>query len=111
MSGDLAPVLAEIGAEMAARTDRGRVADYIPELATVDPAQFALSVATADGRLYSTGDAGVAFSVQSVSKVFALALALGRLGDGDPEMMDHVLDTMKCRVNPKGFAAKRGYKL
>ena len=81
MSGDLAPVLAEIGAEMAARTDRGRVADYIPELATVDPAQFALSVATADGRLYSTGDAGVAFSVQSVSKVFALALALGRLGD------------------------------
>lgn len=81
MSRDLAPVLAEIGAEMAARTDRGRVADYIPELATVDPAHFALSVATADGRLYSTGHAGVAFSVQSVSKVFALALALGRLGD------------------------------
>ena len=81
MSGDLAPVLAEIGAEMAARPDRGRVADYIPELATVDPAHFALSVATAEGGLYSTGDAGVAFSVQSVSKVFALALALGRLGD------------------------------
>lgn len=81
MSRNLTPVLAEIGAEMAARTDRGRVADYIPELATVDPAHFALSVATPEGGLYSTGDAGVAFSVQSVSKVFALALALGRLGD------------------------------
>ena len=81
MTDDLATVLEEIRAEMALRTERGKVADYIPELAGVDPAHFALSVATADGRLLSVGDADVAFSIQSVSKVFALALALGRLGD------------------------------
>lgn len=81
MTADLQTVLEEIGAEMAARTDRGQVADYIPELAGVDPDQFALSVATADGRLLSVGDAATPFSIQSVSKPFALALALGRLGD------------------------------
>lgn len=78
---DTAAVLAEIHAELSAREDRGRVADYIPELARVDPAQFALSVVLADGSQHSVGDARVPFSIQSISKVFTLAIALGRLGD------------------------------
>ncbi len=77
----LRPLLDRIGADMAAAEDRGRVADYIPELARVDPAQFALSVAFPDGRVVSTGAAQTRFSIQSISKVFTLALALGRLGD------------------------------
>ncbi|MCV2864790.1 glutaminase [Defluviimonas sp. WL0075] len=77
----LAEVLAEIGARAAAEADRGRVADYIPELAAIDPSQFGLSVVLADGSQHSVGDAEVPFSIQSVSKVFALAIALGRLGD------------------------------
>ncbi|MAY73107.1 MAG: glutaminase [Halomonas sp.] len=60
----------------------GQVAGYIPELACVDPRQFAISVCTVDGQEFHAGDAGKAFSIQSVSKVFTLALALGRHGDG-----------------------------
>lgn len=81
MTADLPGVLEDIRAEMAARTDRGRVADYIPELAAVDPGHFAISVALADGSQHSAGDADTPFSIQSVSKVFALAIALGRQGD------------------------------
>ncbi len=79
---DLPAILAEIGAEMAAATDRGKVATYIPELAGVDPGQFGIAVALPDGQVLTAGDAGVPFSIQSVSKVFTLAIALGRLGDG-----------------------------
>lgn len=78
---DLQALLDEIAAEMADRTDRGAVASYIPELACIDPGQFGIAVSCADGRTYMAGDATTPFSIQSVSKVFALALALGRVGD------------------------------
>ena len=78
---ELQAILDRIGAEMAAAPDRGRVPDYIPELAHVSDRHFAMAVATADGQCLTTGDAETAFSVQSVSKVFTLAIALGRLGD------------------------------
>ncbi len=78
---DIAAILKEIDAAMRLSPNRGRVADYIPELAAVDPGQFAMSIVLADGTQLSVGDAEVPFSIQSVSKVFALALALGRLGD------------------------------
>jgi len=82
MSGDLEQIMHRIAAEMAARTDRGRVADYIPELSAVDPAHFAIAVALPDGKVLSAGDADTPFSIQSISKVFTLAIALGRFGDG-----------------------------
>lgn len=81
MTEDLSTVLEEILATARASQDRGKVADYIPELARVDPSRFALSVVLADGSQHSVGDTDVAFSIQSVSKVFALAIALGRHGD------------------------------
>ncbi len=74
-------VLTDLEARMRAAPDRGKVADYIPELARVDPARFGISVCLADGRQLSMGDAEVPFSIQSVSKVFALAIALGRFGE------------------------------
>ncbi|WP_428529054.1 glutaminase [Roseibium sp.] len=61
--------------------DKGQVATYIPELAKIDPNQFGISIALTNGDVFSAGDAHVPFSIQSVSKVFALALALGRVGD------------------------------
>lgn len=79
---ELAATLARIAAEAGAATDRGAVADYIPELATVSPDQFGIAVALPDGTVHAAGDAEVPFSIQSVSKVFMLAIALGRLGDG-----------------------------
>ncbi len=57
------------------------MATYIPELAGVDPDHFGMAVALEDGLLLTAGDADTPFSIQSVSKVFALALALGRVGD------------------------------
>ena len=81
MTGALVQHLAEIAAEMAERSERGRVADYIPELAAVDPDQFGISACLADGAQLSAGDSATAFSIQSISKVFGLAIALGRLGD------------------------------
>lgn len=60
---------------------KGRVANYIPALAEVDPLKFGIAVALPDGQYHCAGDAEEAFSIQSVSKVFTLTLALERLGD------------------------------
>lgn len=78
---DLAAVVADIAACMAAAPDRGAVADYIPELAKVSAGHFGMAVITADGREFVAGDADTAFSIQSVSKVFALVEALCRHGE------------------------------
>jgi glutaminase len=78
---ELRRIVAEISAEMAEEEDRGAVADYIPQLAKVDPNQFALTIATADGAIVSAGEDDTAFSIQSLSKVFTLALALGHSGE------------------------------
>lgn len=78
---DLQAVVQEITDEMRAMPDRGEVATYIPELANVDPNQFALVVVDAQGNVAAGGDADVPFSIQSISKVFTLTLALGKFGD------------------------------
>jgi glutaminase len=78
---ELQAAVAEICAEMAAREDRGAVATYIPELARVDPQRFAMAVMAADGEEAFGGDADISFSIQSISKVFTLTLALGMVGD------------------------------
>lgn len=66
---------------MSAEEVRGRVADYIPELAKQDDRKFGMAIATIDGQTFSTGDAHEAFSIQSISKVFTLSMALGKIGD------------------------------
>ncbi|QRM33083.1 glutaminase [Microvirga sp. VF16] len=77
----LKAVLAEIVQEMAAQTDRGTVASYIPELARVPVQHFGIAVATADGQVVCAGDADTSFSIQSISKVFTLTVVLGQIGD------------------------------
>jgi glutaminase len=59
---------------------KGKNADYIPYLAQVDPNLFGISVVTTDGAVYSVGDIKYAFSIQSISKVYSLALAMEELG-------------------------------
>jgi len=59
----------------------GRVAQYIPALATVDASRFGMALATADGEVHGVGDWQHPFSIQSLSKVFSLALVLDRGGD------------------------------
>ncbi|MFM9936199.1 MAG: glutaminase [Novosphingobium sp.] len=78
----LAAIVGDIAEEMRGASQRGRVADYIPPLAAVSPDRFGIAVVLADGTEYFGGDAEEPFSIQSVSKVFSLTLALGRIGDG-----------------------------
>lgn len=58
----------------------GKNADYIPYLAHVDPKLFGIAVVTTDNKSYTLGDLTYAFSIQSISKVFTLALAMEELG-------------------------------
>lgn len=66
---------------MAERPERGKVASYIPELAKVDPKKFGIVVVSNSGEIVAGGDSDVPFSIQSISKVFTLTLALGKIGD------------------------------
>jgi glutaminase len=78
---DLQAILDGIHAELLPRLGEGKVADYIPELAKVDPRQFGMAIATVDGQVHRVGDAEAPFSIQSISKVFMLTLALGKVGE------------------------------
>jgi glutaminase len=78
---DLAAIIEEIAQEMRDAPDRGTPASYIPPLAGVDPAHFGIAVIEADGTEHVAGDGDLPFSIQSISKVFALTLALGAVGD------------------------------
>lgn len=78
---DLQAIVDDIYASMQPRLGEGKVADYIPQLAKVDPKQFGIAVTTIDGKTYTAGDAATPFSIQSISKVFMLTLALGKAGE------------------------------
>ncbi|WP_210687123.1 glutaminase A [Mycolicibacterium sp. GESEQ-9] len=58
----------------------GALASYIPELSTVDPESFGLSLSTSDGYVYESGDTAMEFTIQSISKPFTYALALELIG-------------------------------
>jgi glutaminase len=74
-------ILAEVHAEVVPHLGEGRVATYIPALAEADPLAFALSVVTLDGQHHGVGAVDTAFSIQSISKVFMLTLALEAEGN------------------------------
>lgn len=86
--------MADLAAAVAAALDaaaplrgQGRVASYIPALASVDPRKMGIAVAAADGSVMCAGDADEPFSIQSISKIFMLSLALGYHG---PSLWDRV---------------------
>ena len=58
----------------------GAVANYIPELAAVDPDSFGVAFATTDGFLYEVGDTATPFTIQSVSKAVIYGMALEEHG-------------------------------
>lgn len=70
--------------------DTGELNDSIPELARADRDALAVAIATPDGEIYRAGDCDVEFSLQSVSKTFAYALALEQRGI---EEVDTYVDT------------------
>ncbi len=76
----LQSIIDDIAAEVAPLVGQGKVADYIPALACVDPCQFGMAIYTKDGQIYQTGDAQTSFSIQSISKVLGLTLAIDHHG-------------------------------
>ena len=60
--------------------NEGKNADYIPALAQVDPKLYGIVAISTDGQMVSDGDVNHSFSIQSISKVFTLALAMNELG-------------------------------
>jgi len=78
---DYQAILDEIRDEVQPLLLQGHVANYIPRLASVPREKFGMAVVTLDGHLYQTGDAVESFSIQSISKVYTLTLALQSIGD------------------------------
>jgi len=62
------------------QNSRGRTAKYIPALADVDPSLFAICAMTPDGRTTAVGDVDHEFPIESISKVFTLALVIEERG-------------------------------
>ncbi len=74
-------VLKDIYRKVLSEESKGAVAQYIPELAEVDPDQFGVALLTVDNEEYGIGDWQKKFSIQSISKVLSLSLAYKVMGD------------------------------
>lgn len=74
-------ILESIRRDITPLEKEGKQADYIPALAAVNPDQWGICINTLKGEHYALGDWQVPFSLQSITKVFALAMALSLEGD------------------------------
>lgn len=74
-------ILEKIYEEIKPFSDEGKQADYIPALAQVDPDQFGICIHTVNDNVYSHMQAQTRFSIQSITKVFALAMGLSIKGE------------------------------
>lgn len=81
-------ILKEIQREVTPLLTKGKVADYIPQLATVSPDKFGIHLHFLDGQSYNIGDAEERFSIQSISKVLMLCMAVGKIGTKVYERVD-----------------------
>tara|TARA_B110000046_G_scaffold185402_1_gene226872 strand:- start:2010 stop:2927 length:918 start_codon:yes stop_codon:yes gene_type:complete len=68
-------IIEDIYRELKNVDDTGKVANYIPELATVSTDNFGVNITTTNKEDFGVGDFNTKFSIQSISKVFALTLA------------------------------------
>ncbi|MDX1512407.1 MAG: glutaminase [Gammaproteobacteria bacterium] len=78
---DYQDLIDQIREEVRGVLSDGRVADYIPKLGSIPRERFGMAVQTIDGDLFHTGDALERFSIQSISKVYTLTLALTFVGE------------------------------
>lgn len=76
----------------------GKNADYIKELAKVDPNIYGIAIVTTDGKIYTAGDLRSAVSIQSISKVFTMARVIEE--QGPRAIMDKIgVDATGMRFN------------
>ncbi len=95
VSAPFLAVLNELYSKYKSQTE-GTLANYIPELAKVNPELFSICIVTVDGQIHQVGDYQQQFTIQSISKVFAYGLALEDHG------RDYVLT--RVGVEPTGDA-------
>ncbi len=81
MNTNYQQILEEIFEETKSLRGRGKVADYIPALAEVNPDQYGIAIQTLGGEAFQVGDVNVPFSIQSISKVFVLAMVFREVGE------------------------------
>lgn len=74
-------ILSDIAAEIEPLRGVGHQADYIPALAKVNPDRFGICITSVDGEVTEWGDVTERFSIQSVTKVFSLSMALSIIGE------------------------------
>lgn len=99
---DYSKILNDIKEELSNFPNDGEVASYIPELSKVDGSKFGVHLYCIDGSHHSFGDSQERFSIQSISKVFTLTLAMRMLGDELWDRMD---------VEPSGNAYNSLFQL
>lgn len=78
---DLQRVLTEVADMATPYFGRGALPDYIPALAAVNPHQFGMAVTTVSGDEHAVGDVDTPFSIQSISKLLSLILAMNLEGE------------------------------
>lgn len=78
---DYQQIISDIYRQILPYAKEGKQADYIPELAKVNPDQFGMCIQTIEGDVAAIESADTRFSIQSISKVFALAMCLSIKGD------------------------------
>lgn len=78
-SSDINHVLSQIY-DSVKENRKGALADYIPELAKVDPNIYGIAIATNKGHIHSVGDVDATFTIQSISKALNYCIALELLG-------------------------------
>lgn len=85
---DYQQILNEIRSELPSIHYTGKVASYIPELAKIEPKKFGMHLHCINSGHYNFGDHNERFSIQSISKVFALTMAMSLLDDELFERVD-----------------------
>lgn len=78
---DFQPIIKDIVNEAKTQTDKGKVANYIPELSNIDPNKFGICILDNNGVEYKAGDSNEQFSIQSISKVLSLSMAFSMIGE------------------------------
>lgn len=77
---DYQSILNNIEENLSQEKDSGKIASYIPELANIDRNKFGIHLQLITGEQYAVGNSQELFSIQSISKVLSLALAMSQIG-------------------------------
>ena len=81
MNLDYSQIINKIYGKILLIENKGKVPDYIPEIACIDENKFGVSFSNLNGFAYGTGNFQEKFSIQSISKVFALSFVYEKLGE------------------------------